>query len=56
MTTAFLKVQYMLMLAQFTHIDKLERLGDERFPYKYGMFHYLDWNIGKRLSLGLFEA
>lgn len=56
MTTTFLKVQYMVMLAQFTHIDKLERLGDERFPYKYGMFHYLDWNIGKRLSLGLFES
>lgn len=56
MTTTFLKVQYMVMLGQFTHIDKLERQGDERFPYKYGMFHYLDWNIGKRLSLGLFES
>ncbi len=56
MTTTFLKVQYMVMLGQFSHIDKLERAGDERFPYKYGAFHYLNWNIGKRLSLGFFES
>lgn len=56
MSTSFLKVQYMVMLGQFSHIDKLERAGDERFPYKYGAFHYLNWNIGKRLSLGFFES
>ena len=32
------------------------RINDEIFPRKYGAYHYLDINIGKRLSLGLFEA
>lgn len=56
MTTTFWKIQYMVMAAQFQHIDQLERAGDERFPYKYGIFHYLNWNIGNRFSLGLFES
>ena len=32
------------------------RIDDEIFPRKYGSYHYLDINIGKRLSIGLFEA
>ncbi|NNF01274.1 MAG: hypothetical protein HKN22_01175, partial [Bacteroidia bacterium] len=32
------------------------RIDDEIFPRKYGSFHYLDVNIGKRLTIGIFEA
>lgn len=55
MKTTFWNVEYLFMLAQFAHYDDLQRSGDERFPYKYGVFHYLNWNIGSRFSLGLYE-
>ncbi|TZF86457.1 gliding motility protein RemB (plasmid) [Pedobacter sp. BS3] len=29
------------------------RLGDR---HKWGVFHYVDWNVNKRLSLGFFQA
>jgi hypothetical protein len=56
MTATFWNVQYMVMMAQFLQIDELERSSDDRYEYKYGVFHYLSWNLGKRLSLGLFES
>lgn len=49
------RVQYTAMWAQF---EDLYDIGfDDETPYdkKYGVFHYLDWNVNKRLSLGLFE-
>lgn len=49
------RVQYTAMWAQF---EDLYDIGfDDKTPYdkKYGAFHYLDWNVNKRLSLGLFE-
>jgi hypothetical protein len=53
--TTFGKVKYMVMWTSMTHFT-LDNANDDRYPIKYGAFHYLDWNIGKRLSLGLFEA
>ena len=49
------KVRYMAMWAQF--IDLYETPFDDETPYpkKYGLFHYLSWNVTKRLSVGLFE-
>jgi hypothetical protein len=50
------KVRYMAMFAQF--IDFQDTPYDERtipYPKKYGVFHYLSWNVTRRLSLGLFE-
>ncbi|EOR94030.1 hypothetical protein ADIARSV_2864 [Arcticibacter svalbardensis MN12-7] len=49
------RVQYTAMWAQF---EDLYDIGfDDETPYdkKYGVFHYLDWNVNKRLSLGVFE-
>jgi len=48
-------VKYQIMWASMTHLER-EGTGDTRYPVKWGVFHYLDWNIGKRISLGLFES
>ena len=56
MTATFLKAKYMLMVAELKHFERDRTLGDTRYPSKYGAFHYLDWNIGDRFSLGLFES
>lgn len=49
------RVQYSVMWAQFE--DLYETVFDDEtpFPKKYGVFHYLDWSVSKRLNLGLFE-
>jgi hypothetical protein len=53
--TTFGKIKYTVMWASMTHFT-LKNSNDDRYPIKYGAFHYLDWNVGKRLSLGIFEA
>lgn len=49
-------VQYMLMWAYLEDIGlpKFDSQGSNR--RKYAAFHYLDWNISKRVSLGFFNA
>jgi hypothetical protein len=47
-------VRYMVMLAQFIDFTNVN-LNTTPFPKKYSVFHYLSWNVNKRLSLGLFE-
>jgi hypothetical protein len=54
-TTTFGNVKYMIMWASMSHMERDETLGDVRYPVKYGVFHYLNWNLGNRLSIGLFE-
>ncbi|MDG5800565.1 hypothetical protein QA597_09365 [Marinilabiliaceae bacterium ANBcel2] len=58
MTASFLKAKYMVMAAQMRHLgdDPVIRGGDDRFEYKYGIFHYLSWNISNRVNIGLFES
>ena len=56
MTASFWNVKYMWMVAQLQHLPAGIHNVVERFPYKYGAFHYLDWNIGKRFSVGLYES
>lgn len=48
-------VQYSVMWAQFEDLYSTEFDDETPYPKKYGVFHYLDWNVNKRLSLGLFE-
>jgi len=50
------KVQYMIMWAYMEDITsvRFDSFGDNR--RKWGAFHYLDWNITNRLSLGYFNA
>jgi hypothetical protein len=50
------KVQYMAMWAYMENdtIRKFDGFGSNR--RKWGVFHYLDWNVTNRLSLGAFNA
>lgn len=55
--TSFLKFKYSCVWA----VQKNKFLDDPFMPmmtesYKFDVFHYLDWKIGKRLNIGLFEA
>jgi hypothetical protein len=54
-TTSVANVKYQIMWASMTHLER-EGSGDTRYPVKYGVFHYLDWNLGKRFTVGLYEA
>jgi len=50
------KVQYMMMVADMEDINlpKYDTYGNNR--RKMAAFHYVDWNVTKRLSLGYFDA
>lgn len=52
-------VQYTAMWAQF--MDKHSKdfasaYEDLGFYKKWGVFHFLDWNVNKKLTIGLFDA
>jgi len=53
------KFQYTSMWAQF--IDRYsenfsQAYHDIGYPKKWGVFHFLDWNVSKRLTIGVFDA
>lgn len=54
-TTTFWNVKYQIMWAQMNTFNPDSTAYDNVFPKKWGVFHYLDWNIGKRFTFGLFE-
>ena len=47
-------VRYMVMYAYFNDPIDLDASGNDR--KKWGVFHYLDWNVSKRLSLGFYDS
>lgn len=49
-------VRYLNIWAQFQDLTAPVFSYDNGFRKKYGVFHYLDWNVSKRLSLGVFES
>jgi hypothetical protein len=49
-------LQYSIMWAQFQEPKPIGQSIDRFWPKKFGVFHYIDWNITNRFSLGLFEA
>lgn len=49
------RVRYMAMWAQFIDFYDTPYDDETPFPKKYGLFHYLSYNVTKRLSIGLFE-
>jgi len=55
-TTNIWKIKYVNLYAAFDDISN--NLADPTKPVqkKYGTFHYLSWNIGTRLNIGLYEA
>jgi hypothetical protein len=51
----FWKVKYMVLYALMQD-GPYPTINDESFRRKYATFHYLDVNIGKRLSVGILES
>ena len=47
-------VRYMVMWAYFNDPIDLDANGNDR--KKWGVFHYLDWNVSNRLSFGFFDS
>lgn len=47
-------VKYMAMWAHFDDPQDLDANGNDR--KKWGVFHYFDWNVSHRLSLGFFDS
>lgn len=51
--------QYTSMWAQFMDLSK-QSFGQAEaglgYPKKWGVFHFLDWNVNKKLTIGLFDA
>lgn len=50
------KVKYVNIWAQLQDLKSPKLSYENGFRKKWGVFHYLDWNVNKRLSLGFFEA
>jgi hypothetical protein len=49
-------VQYMVMWSYMTDPAQPELSYTNGYKKKWGVFHYLDWNVNKRLSVGFFDA
>ncbi|MEJ5994809.1 gliding motility protein RemB [Pedobacter sp. Du54] len=49
-------VKYLAMWAQFQDPLSPQFSYDSGFRKKWGVFHYLDWNVNNRLSLGFFDS
>lgn len=50
------RVKYMALWAQFQDLSAPQFSYDNGFRKKWGVFHYLDWNVTNKLSLGFFDA
>ncbi|MDQ7948106.1 MAG: gliding motility protein RemB [Pedobacter sp.] len=50
------QVKYMALWSQFQDPNEPIPSGDNVFRKKWGAFHYLDWNVNNRLSVGFFDS
>jgi len=50
------KIQYTTMWAQFIDLKYPRASYENGYRKKWGVFNYLDWNISKKVSVGLFET
>jgi hypothetical protein len=55
-TTTLGNVKYMAMWSQFQDPNIPIPPGDNFFRKKWAAFHYLDWNVNNRLSIGFFDS
>ncbi len=53
--TTFGNIRYISLWAQFSDFHNVAFDDETAFPKKYGVFHYLDWSVSKRFTIGLFE-
>lgn len=54
-TTTIWKLQYTNLFASFLNLN-VPHAYEQGFQKKFGTFHYLSWNIHKRVQIGLFET
>ncbi|MCT4646662.1 MAG: hypothetical protein N4A74_16860 [Carboxylicivirga sp.] len=54
LTADFWNIKYMVMWNKMLNYDEVADQTDFRYPGKYSVQQYLDWNITKRFSLGLY--
>lgn len=54
-TTTIWKLQYTNLFASFLDL-KIPHIYEQGYHKKFGTFHYLSWNVHKRIQIGLFEA
>ena len=54
-TTTIWKLQYTNLFASFLNLN-VPHAYEQGFQKKFGTFHYLSWNIHKRIQIGLFET
>ncbi|WP_439184954.1 hypothetical protein [Carboxylicivirga taeanensis] len=54
LTADFWNIKYMVMWNKMLNYDAIADQTDFRYPGKYGVHQYLDWNLTKRLSIGLY--
>lgn len=54
-TTSIWKIKYVNLFAAFKDVSAPSHLKKD-FLSKYGTFHYLSWNVSKRINLSLFES
>ncbi|RAJ10525.1 hypothetical protein LX64_00128 [Chitinophaga skermanii] len=50
------KIQYTTMWAQFIDMRYPKASYDNGFRKKWGIFNYLDWNVSKKISVGVFSS
>lgn len=55
-TTTIWKIKYVNLFTVFQDLNIRSSQDDGIFTKKYGSFHFLDFNIGKRASFGIMEA
>lgn len=56
LTTNIWKIKYVNLYTVFQDLDTLRASRDVSFKKKYGSFHYLDIDIGRRFNFGVFEG
>lgn len=54
--TKFSGIKYSVIWAQLKHVGNAEVQNWSSLKSKYAVFHYLDWKISSKLSIGLFES
>jgi hypothetical protein len=54
-TTTVWHIQYTNLFTVMQDIEP-NTTQSKNFPIKYGTFHFLSWNVSKRINLSLFEA
>ena len=56
LTATLGNVKYMALWAQFQDLKSPQFSYDNGYRKKWGVFHYADWSVNNKLSLGFFDA